>query len=129
MKFLANLAFGALTLGVAAMGAAQPANATTSFNISYGYGGPPTAVHYNPCYRPYYARPRHCRYPLYRGRVFMGDAWHHGPFRYRDYGGYRQYWHGGRWRRGSLHAGPRVRRNFNRGYGRGYRRGYRRGRR
>jgi hypothetical protein len=89
MKSLAKLAFGALTLGVAALAAGQPANAATSFSVSNGYGRLPAVVHYNRCYRPYYPRPRYCRYPLYRDRVFMGGAWHHGPFHYRDDGGHR----------------------------------------
>ena len=76
MKSLVKIAFGALILSVSALAAAQPANAASSFSFSYGYGGPPGAVHHNPCYRPYYARPRYCRYPLYRGRVFFGGAWH-----------------------------------------------------
>jgi len=125
MKSLAKLAFGVMTLSVAALGAGQPAKASASYNFSYGYGGPPTAIHYRPCFRSYYEQPRYCRYPLYHGRAFFSGAWHHGPFHYRDHRGSRQYWHGGGWDRGSLSAGPRYRRGFDRGFNRGYRRGRR----
>jgi hypothetical protein len=142
MKSLAKVAFGTLILAGAAFATAQPANAATGFGFSYGYGGyggPQFSVQYDPCYRPYYARPRFCNYPLYNGRVFFGGAWHHGPFYYRDFRGGREYWHQGRWHRGSLRAGPGFRRNFargprghhgyynrggpRRGFGRGWRRG------
>jgi len=121
MKSLAKLVFGSLVLTCAAFASAQPANAASGFGFSYGYGGyggPPISVHYNPCYRPYYARPRYCNYPRYRGRVFFGGARHRGPFHYRDYYGGRQYWHRGRRHRGyDGHHGPR------RGYGPGQWRG------
>ena len=143
MQSLAKLAFGALVLSGAAFASVQPANAATGFSFSYGYGGyggPHVSVHYNPCYRPYYARPRYCHYPLYHGRVFFGGAWNYGPFHYRDYRDGRHYWHGGRWHRGFLNAGPRLHRDFARGYRghrsyynqrgprRGFERGWRRGR-
>jgi hypothetical protein len=116
MKPLAKLTFGALVVAAVALGAVAPASAQASFGFSFGYGGPTPRAYYDPCFRPYYARPAYCGYPLYRGRVFIGGAWYDGPFHYRSYRGHREYWHRGRWYRGDLYGPPRHR---------GYRRGWR----
>jgi len=115
MKVFAKLAFGALAVATAAIGTAQPASAQTSFGFSFGYGGPPPRAYHDPCYRPYYARPAYCGYPVYRGRVFLGGGWYNGPFHYRDYRGHREYWHRGRWHRGD-HYGPPRRGHRGRGH-------------
>ena len=103
MRNLAKLAFGALALAALSFGAAEPANAATSFGFGFSTGPGPVR---DPCFRPYYARPAYCRYPMSHGQVFFGGAWHYGPFHYRFHRGYREYWHQGGWRRGHFHYMP-----------------------
>jgi len=90
---LAKATFGALALVVGALGLSAPAQARSDVGIHFSVG----PAYASPCYRPYYARPAFCDYPVYRGPVYF-DRWYDGPFRYRDYRGHRQYWHRGGWR-------------------------------
>jgi len=105
MKTFAKAMVGALAMASAAFATATPANAQASFE--FRFGTQPRATYYDPCYRPYYARPAYCRYPRYGGSVFFGGRWNNGPFHYRDNRGYREYWYNNRWWRGD----PPGRRN------------------
>src|SRR5262245_31873420 len=106
MKKLALAALGALMMAGTTAATTVPASAGLSIGIGIGPG------YYGPRYYPdracdpysRYYNPYRCdedRYAddYYYDPIFFGGAWYRGPFRYRNYGGYREYWVGGGWHR------------------------------
>jgi len=104
MRTFAKVAFGALMLGAASIAGAAPAAAHTSVGISFGFGD---RGYEDPCaYYDYYdvpppwgLPPGYCGYRVYYDPVFWGGSWYRGPIYYRWYGGHRQFWLHGGWRR------------------------------
>jgi hypothetical protein len=111
MKKFAMAALGALMMAGGTAATTTPADARVSIGIGIGIPGP--AYGYDSGYRysarfcdPYsYAYdPYRCdeeRYgdDYYYDPIFFGGEWYRGPFRYRRYNGYPEYWVGGGWHR------------------------------
>jgi hypothetical protein len=120
MKSFTKWVMGAVMMAGVAV-AAAPASAQVSVGIGfgpgYGYGYGPGGGYANAC--NYYSRwynPYRCRwnYGYYSsGPIWWGNSWYNGPTRYRYWGGHREYYLGGGWRRDGYRFG-----------GGGYRGGY-----
>ena len=113
MKTIAKLALGALMLAGAATTVSEPAAAGVSVGIGIGIPGPayypgyygPRRVcdPYSRWYDPYYCGAADA---YYDGPVFIGGGWYNGPFRWRYWGGQRQFWWNGGWHAGTgFHPG------------------------
>ncbi|HEX2594023.1 MAG TPA: hypothetical protein VHL34_21155 [Rhizomicrobium sp.] len=110
MKKLAMAALGALMMAGTTAATTAPAEARVVVGIGFGGGG-----YYAPGYHggygyrvcdPYsrYYNPYRCeddRYysDYYYDPIYFGGGWYRGPFRYRDYRGYREFWVNGGWHR------------------------------
>jgi hypothetical protein len=115
MKKIAMAAMGALMAAGVTAATTAPAEARVTIGIGiggpgYGYGGgyyPPSfcdpySYNYNPyrCDRWRYGR------DYYYDPIYFGGVWYRGPFRYRDYGGRREFFVRGGWHRNEW-SGPR----------------------
>lgn len=109
MKKLALAALGALMM--AGTTAAMTAPAEARVVVGIGIGGPgyyPSRFcdPYSYYYDPYRCREDRYYSDFYYDPIFFGGAWYRGPFRYRYYHGYRQFWVNGGWHRHEW-RGPR----------------------
>jgi len=131
MKGFTKLVLGALMMaGVAAT--AAPASAQVSVGIGFGpgfgYGYGPGGGFANSC--NYYSRwynPYRCNwnYGFYNtGPIWWGNNWYYGPTRYRYWGGNREYFLGGGWRRDGFRFGGGGYGGYRGGYGGGFRGGF-----
>lgn len=110
MKKLAMAALGALMMAGTTAATTAPAEARVV--VGFGIGGPdyyPDRVcdPYSRYYDPYRCDDEDDYYSdYYYDPIFFGGEWYRGPFRYRSYHGYREYyvhggWHRNEWRGGS----------------------------
>src|SRR5689334_9542091 len=124
MKKLALAALGALMMAGTTTATTTPADARVVVGIGFGgpgYFGPdyyPSRVcdPYSRWYDPYRCDEDRYYDDYYYDPIFFGGYWYRGPFRYRYWGGHREFFVNGGWHRNEWRGGRPGHFNFRGGW-------------